>query len=164
MAAGRPGQAGEPVLWPVGVVSRQGHATALARPHSTEGRTVQTSPLRHKRATLTTVRVSLFCWRPLFSKQCTILDQTLVFFHNYKNYLIIIIFSVDGAWATWTSWGTCTVTCGGGTQTRSRTCTNPAPQYGGANCPGSAGSSQACNTQHCPSTSRILFEGMFYVL
>ncbi|XP_078322967.1 coadhesin-like [Crassostrea virginica] len=57
---------------------------------------------------------------------------------------------IDGAWATWTSWGTCTVTCGGGTQTRSRTCTNPAPQYGGANCPGSAGSSQACNTQHCP--------------
>uniref|UniRef100_A0A8W8KZK8 SUEL-type lectin domain-containing protein n=1 Tax=Magallana gigas TaxID=29159 RepID=A0A8W8KZK8_MAGGI len=57
---------------------------------------------------------------------------------------------IDGVWATWGSWGTCTVTCGGGSHTRSRTCTNPAPQYGGAACPGSSGSSQACNTQHCP--------------
>ncbi|XP_078326862.1 coadhesin-like [Crassostrea virginica] len=57
---------------------------------------------------------------------------------------------IDGVWAAWGSWGTCTVTCGGGTQTRSRTCTNPAPQYNGADCPGSDGSSQDCNTHHCP--------------
>lgn len=65
----------------------------------------------------------------------------------------LILFAVDGVWAAWGSWGTCTVTCGGGTQTRSRTCTNPAPQYNGADCPGSDGSSQDCNTHHCPSTS-----------
>lgn len=97
------------------------------------------------------------CPSKLILLTSAVLNQTWVFFHKYKIYLVIT-FSVDGAWVTWTSWGTCTVTCGGGTQTRSRTCTNPAPQYGGANCPGSAGSSQACNTQHCPSTSRILIE------
>lgn len=46
----------------------------------------------------------------------------------------------------WTAWGACSVTCGGGTQ--SRTCTNPSPANGGADCTGS--STQNCNTQACP--------------
>jgi hypothetical protein len=45
----------------------------------------------------------------------------------------------------WTDWGTCSKTCGGGTQ--ARTCTNPAPSGGGAPCAGSG--SQTCNTQAC---------------
>ena len=50
---------------------------------------------------------------------------------------------VDGGWS---AWSTCSATCGGGTQTR--TCTNPAPSGGGADCVGP--SSQSCNTQACP--------------
>nr|XP_022344318.1 SCO-spondin-like isoform X5 [Crassostrea virginica] len=57
---------------------------------------------------------------------------------------------IDGAWTSWGSYGACTVTCGGGTQTRSRSCSNPTPQYGGAACVGSTTSSQDCNTQNCP--------------
>ncbi|XP_052679403.1 coadhesin-like isoform X3 [Crassostrea angulata] len=57
---------------------------------------------------------------------------------------------IDGQWATWGSWTTCSVTCGGGSQSRTRTCTNPAPQYNGSPCPNSASSTQACNTHHCP--------------
>jgi len=51
---------------------------------------------------------------------------------------------VDGGW---TDWGACSVSCGGGTQTR--TCTNPPPNECGAVCSGA--SSQACNTQPCPT-------------
>ncbi|XP_034329440.2 SCO-spondin isoform X1 [Magallana gigas] len=61
---------------------------------------------------------------------------------------------INGGWSSWGSYGSCTVTCGGGTQQRSRTCTNPAPQYGGANCPSSSTSSQSCNTQNCPIDGR----------
>lgn len=55
---------------------------------------------------------------------------------------------IDGGWSAWSA---CSVSCGGGTQTR--TCTNPAPTNGGANCVGS--SSQACNTQTCETTNSL---------
>ncbi len=51
----------------------------------------------------------------------------------------------------WSDWSTCSLTCGGGTQTR--TCTNPAPANGGAACVGAA--SQACNIQVCPPQSPV---------
>ncbi|CAC5392835.1 unnamed protein product [Mytilus coruscus] len=59
---------------------------------------------------------------------------------------------VNGGYTSWTSWATCSVTCGGGTQGRTRSCTNPAPQYNGLSCSGSASDSQSCNTHNCPMT------------
>lgn len=59
--------------------------------------------------------------------------------------------SVDGVWTSWSSWGSCTVTCDGGSQDKTRTCTNPAAQYGGADCVGVGSASQQCNTQACIS-------------
>jgi len=50
---------------------------------------------------------------------------------------------VDGKFS---EYGTCSKTCGGGTQTR--TCTKPAPANGGAACVGVT--SRACGTQSCP--------------
>jgi hypothetical protein len=51
----------------------------------------------------------------------------------------------------WTPWGTCSKTCGGGTQTRTFKVTTQA-QYGGIACPVADGTpeSQPCNTQNCP--------------
>lgn len=68
--------------------------------------------------------------------------------------------TVDGAWSSWGAYGTCSVTCGGGTQSRTRTCTNPTPQYGGAACPGTDTTSQDCNTQIC--ISEFIAKGFLY--
>ncbi|KAL9968789.1 hypothetical protein ACROYT_G020914 [Oculina patagonica] len=57
---------------------------------------------------------------------------------------------VDGDWSDWSEWGACSVTCGGGTQQRSRTCTNPPPSNGGAQCSGDSTESQECNDNSCP--------------
>ena len=55
---------------------------------------------------------------------------------------------IDGGWA-WGEWSSCSASCGGGTQSRSATCTNPAPANGGANCTGSNIETRDCNTQAC---------------
>ncbi|XP_078680902.1 cartilage intermediate layer protein 2-like [Branchiostoma floridae x Branchiostoma belcheri] len=53
---------------------------------------------------------------------------------------------VDGGWSDWSLWSDCSVTCESGTQTRDRTCTNPAPANGGADCDGPAQETQVCDT------------------
>jgi len=58
--------------------------------------------------------------------------------------------AIDGQWSAWGEYSTCTKTCGGGTQTRTRTCSNPAPSLGGSQCPGLASESRDCNTDSCP--------------
>ena len=63
--------------------------------------------------------------------------------HNHDN-------SVDGKWTEFVDWSECSATCGGGTQTRTRTCTNPAPAHGGSDCQGESSETQDCNTQDCP--------------
>ena len=57
---------------------------------------------------------------------------------------------VDGGWSEFGAWSECSADCGGGTQKRTRTCTNPAPANGGADCVGDATETQDCNTHECP--------------
>ena len=58
--------------------------------------------------------------------------------------------SVDGEWTNFGEWSKCSATCGGGTRTRTRFCTNPVPAHGGADCQGEGTESQDCNTEKCP--------------
>lgn len=58
--------------------------------------------------------------------------------------------TVNGGWGPWSPWDICSVTCGGGMQTRSRLCNNPAPQFGGKDCIGDVTENQICNKQDCP--------------
>ena len=69
-----------------------------------------------------------------------------------KKYLnqTMIFFSVNGNWSDWSDYEKCSVSCGGGSQKRTRSCTNPAPAHGGELCTGSDEESQSCGTSPCP--------------
>ena len=58
-------------------------------------------------------------------------------------------YPVDCVWDTWSLWGKCDVTCGGGRQKRTRTLEGPF--YGGADCVGPFDEWQDCNSHECPS-------------
>lgn len=51
---------------------------------------------------------------------------------------------VNGGWSTWRDWFPCSVTCGNGTQTRLRTCSNPKPAHGGDFCQGNNDETRDC--------------------
>uniref|UniRef100_A0A674BBX9 Thrombospondin-1 n=1 Tax=Salmo trutta TaxID=8032 RepID=A0A674BBX9_SALTR len=57
---------------------------------------------------------------------------------------------INGGWGPWSLWDTCSVTCGGGLQTRQRLCNNPAPKYKGKECQGDTKTSQLCGKEDCP--------------
>lgn len=57
---------------------------------------------------------------------------------------------IDGNWTSWSSWGSCSLTCGGGIQYRNRSCSEPEPKYGGENCTGNINESSVCNSHECP--------------
>ncbi|XP_067021197.1 semaphorin-5A-like isoform X2 [Acropora muricata] len=58
---------------------------------------------------------------------------------------------LDGGYSHWSNFTSCSVTCGGGEQTRIRSCTNPVPCCGGRNCEhlGPSVETRKCNTCKC---------------
>ena len=65
--------------------------------------------------------------------------------------------SVESSEGTWTAWGEyskCTKSCGGGTQSRIRTCVNPSQPFGHKTCRGAFRQRRLCNAQHCPGKSK----------
>lgn len=57
--------------------------------------------------------------------------------------------AVDGGWSDFSAWSDCSKNCGGGSQKRTRTCTNPKPAHGGKNCVGNAEETRKCNDKLC---------------
>ncbi|XP_052813132.1 uncharacterized protein LOC128240515 isoform X2 [Mya arenaria] len=56
---------------------------------------------------------------------------------------------VDGQWDIWSTWSTCSLSCGDGVETRNRSCSDPSPSHGGKPCPGPDFETQPCNLQQC---------------
>ncbi|XP_029473326.1 LOW QUALITY PROTEIN: hemicentin-1 [Rhinatrema bivittatum] len=61
---------------------------------------------------------------------------------------------VHGTWGPWSSWGSCSETCGKGTQARLRLCNNPPPSFNGLHCDGPDTQIQVCNEKNCPVDGR----------
>ncbi|XP_034524591.1 adhesion G protein-coupled receptor B1 [Ailuropoda melanoleuca] len=61
--------------------------------------------------------------------------------------------SAAGGWKLWSLWGECTRDCGGGLQTRTRTCL-PAPGTQGGGCEGVLEEGRLCNRKACGPASR----------
>uniref|UniRef100_A0A2K5CZZ3 Adhesion G protein-coupled receptor B1 n=1 Tax=Aotus nancymaae TaxID=37293 RepID=A0A2K5CZZ3_AOTNA len=66
---------------------------------------------------------------------------------------------VDGKWQAWASWGSCSVTCGAGSQRRERVCSGPF--FGGTACQGPHDEYRQCGTQRCPEPHEICDEDNF---
>ena len=54
------------------------------------------------------------------------------------------------AWGTWDTWATCSKTCGGGVQVRTRKVDTHA-ENGGTACSGLSSEQQSCSTGTCPA-------------
>lgn len=63
---------------------------------------------------------------------------------------------IDGKWVILHDWSTCTLACGGGTQTLHRLCIPPTE--GGSPCVGEAIVNRSCNTQACPNVRVVVDE------
>ena len=73
----------------------------------------------------------------------------------------VCICIVHGGWTGWSVSTLCSVTCGSGVEILSRTCTNPAPKYGGRSCQGDAQKQQRCTKKPCPSTYLVYYSAMY---
>uniref|UniRef100_A0A673BBA9 Adhesion G protein-coupled receptor B1b n=1 Tax=Sphaeramia orbicularis TaxID=375764 RepID=A0A673BBA9_9TELE len=60
---------------------------------------------------------------------------------------------VDGRWHAWSTWGSCSKTCGGGIQQRQRVCEGPF--FGGESCIGEKAEQKRCNEKRCPEPHEI---------
>jgi hypothetical protein len=71
--------------------------------------------------------------------------------------------SIDGGWTEWGTWSSCSLTCGGGVRSQSRTCTNPRPSVSGSNCDGKDMKVTPCNTGSCGMYATFIITSYVYV-
>ena len=75
--------------------------------------------------------------------------QSIISYNNkpvFKKYLSYKNLWSFSAWLNWNNWSSCTSSCGGGTRTRRRICSNRRRN----DCTGSDEESEVCQTSPCP--------------
>jgi len=73
----------------------------------------------------------------------------------------LLFTAVDGVWTDWGHWNQCDVSCGSGTSTRTRSCTNPPPAHGGDDCQGPSQETSTCTLTNCPGNGRLNWEHVY---
>ena len=73
------------------------------------------------------------------------------------NKISFLFRSVNGGFTSWSKFSVCSKTCGNGNQTRSRSCTNPAPKWGGKICTGAYKDTKPCNLKSCAGKLSLKF-------
>ena len=76
--------------------------------------------------------------------------------------VLINFIAVHGGLSAWSTFSPCSLSCGKGTQTRFKTCTNPTPMYGGNPCEGIMNESKECQLIECPGKSFNLIHICIY--
>ena len=91
------------------------------------------------------------CVRPLFPHSFFEPNYTCWYINLFIILKCLCFFIiVDGGWSAWSKWSTCSTSCGPGAKSRSRTCSNPAPKYGGMTCTGERSDKAGCTIKPCP--------------
>ena len=75
------------------------------------------------------------------------------FVRSFADHFCIVL--VDCEWDEWGDWSTCSLTCGGGEQTRSRVILRP-EAFGGVPCVGPPEETRACNEDACPGKTKMI--------
>lgn len=75
--------------------------------------------------------------------------QTIKSHCNPSACLILFLAPVNGNWGRWAAWDACDKSCGYGKQKRKRTCSDPAPKFGGKTCPEADTQYRMCNMMAC---------------
>ena len=66
---------------------------------------------------------------------------------------------VDGGWYQWSAWNRCPITCGRGSQFRTRICSSTLPTFNGRTCEGTHYESKRCIKRHCGGNyERVLYK------
>ena len=68
-----------------------------------------------------------------------------------------LYFVVNGGWGDFGPWTKCSVSCEGGSMTRTRACDKPAPRDGGNDCLGSKYDVKICANYPCSGTVEKCF-------
>ena len=102
------------------------------------------------------------CTYEYFHKFSSISDPVKIYASQYKRKLwvdtavdeslssLLQLNIVNGHWSDWMQTSSCSVTCGNGTLSYLRPCTNPRPSWGGQECPGIGQRTEECYAGECP--------------